>query len=276
MSIASANANGNNNNNNNTNSSSSYSSRSGPGGSSSGSKACAACKYQRRKCAPDCALAPHFPADKQNQFLNAHKLFGVSNIMKVINSLQPCHKETAVKCMIFHADVRAADPVGGCFRVIQELQRQIGRGKAELDLVLQQLAICRAQAQEMQNQTKVHGKSDVTADPTSTVYNPMHQYNFDYHPPPFHVQPQPVKCQEQDEDDFYLEGFGVDEDIKPLFFPFDSSCSKQSFQPSEKVVLKEDFESVQQKQEQGLKGHSELGVLSDREEEEESQGRAFL
>ncbi|KAE9467926.1 hypothetical protein C3L33_00163, partial [Rhododendron williamsianum] len=44
--------------------------------------ACAACKYQRRKCAPDCVLAPYFPHHRQRQFLNAHKLFGDEAISK--------------------------------------------------------------------------------------------------------------------------------------------------------------------------------------------------
>ncbi|KAK2653380.1 hypothetical protein Ddye_013236 [Dipteronia dyeriana] len=108
-------------------------------------QACAACKYQRRKCAPDCILAPYFPHDRQRQFLNAHKLFGVSNITKIIKNLEPPEKDEAMRTIMFQSDVRANDPVGGCFRIIRELQRQIDFTKAELELVLHQLAICRAQ-----------------------------------------------------------------------------------------------------------------------------------
>lgn len=109
-------------------------------------QACAACKYQRRKCAPDCILAPYFPHDRQRQFLNAHKLFGVSNITKIIKKLDQPDKDTAMHTIIFQSDVRANDPVGGCYRIIREYQRQIEFYKAELDIVLHQLAICRAQA----------------------------------------------------------------------------------------------------------------------------------
>ncbi|KAJ4848086.1 hypothetical protein Tsubulata_026727 [Turnera subulata] len=111
-------------------------------------QACAACKYQRRKCAPDCILAPYFPHDRQRQFLNAHKLFGVSNITKIIKNLNPPEKDEAMRTIIFQSDVRASDPVGGCYRMIRELQRQIEYSKAELDLVLHQLAICRAQVHQ--------------------------------------------------------------------------------------------------------------------------------
>ncbi|MED6137374.1 hypothetical protein PIB30_064487, partial [Stylosanthes scabra] len=115
-------------------------------------QACAVCKYQRRKCAPDCILAPYFPHDRQRQFLNAHKLFGVSNITKIIKFLDPHDKDQAMKTIIFQSDMRANDPVGGCYRYIQELQAQIEFYRAELDLVLQQLAMFRAQAQHQQAQ----------------------------------------------------------------------------------------------------------------------------
>ncbi|XP_044484096.1 LOB domain-containing protein 22-like [Mangifera indica] len=116
-------------------------------------QACAACKYQRRKCAPDCILAPYFPHDRQRQFLNAHKLFGVSNITKIIKNLEPLEKEEAMRTIIFQSDVRASDPVWGCYGIIRELQRQIEINKAELELVLHQVAICRAQAQQQIQET---------------------------------------------------------------------------------------------------------------------------
>jgi|UniRef100_A0A2N9HL91 hypothetical protein len=115
-------------------------------------QACAACKYQRRKCATDCILAPYFPHDRQRQFLNAHKLFGVSNITKIIKNLNQPDKDEAMRTIIFQSDVRANDPVGGCYRIIRELQRLIEYNKAELDIVLHQLAICRAQAHQQQQQ----------------------------------------------------------------------------------------------------------------------------
>ncbi|KAL9235465.1 hypothetical protein vseg_010223 [Gypsophila vaccaria] len=119
---------------------------------SNGTQACAACKYQRRKCASDCVLAPYFPHDRQRQFLNAHKLFGVSNITKIIKNLNPQDKDIAMHTIMFQSDVRAKDPVGGCFRIIRDLHHQIEYCKAELDLVFQQLAICKAQAYQQQNQ----------------------------------------------------------------------------------------------------------------------------
>lgn len=119
-------------------------SRAGNHNSPTGSQACAACKYQRRRCAPDCPLAIYFPPHQQKDFLNAHKLFGVSNILKIIKNLGPQEKGVAMSSIIFEANARANDPVGGCYRILSTLQRQIAHYKAERDLVLQQLAICRA------------------------------------------------------------------------------------------------------------------------------------
>lgn len=154
-------------------------------GSNGTTQACAACKYQRRKCAPDCILAPYFPHDRQRQFLNAHKLFGVSNITKIIKHLEPPEKDEAMSTIIFQSDVRANDPVGGCYRIIKELQRQIEYNKAELELVLHQLAICRAQAQQQaQAQLQIPETDDsvltfdiVSADPLNT-FNSMQNFQY--------------------------------------------------------------------------------------------------
>ncbi|XP_062024772.1 LOB domain-containing protein 22 isoform X1 [Rosa rugosa] len=155
-------------------------------------QACAACKYQRRKCAPDCILAPYFPHDRQRQFLNAHKLFGVSNITKIIKHLDHRDKEEAMRTIIFQSDVRASDPVGGCYRIIQELQRLIEYNKAELDIVLHQLAICRAQAQQQQQQPIMQQIPEVgdttcadqmiSVDPLSLYGNPMHFHYLQQQP----------------------------------------------------------------------------------------------
>lgn len=111
-------------------------------------QACAACKYQRRKCASDCVLAPYFPHDRQPQFLNAHRLFGVSNIVKIVGNLKQPEKDHAMRTIIFQSDARAADPVGGCYRIIRDLEQRINLAKAELEIVLHHLALCRAAAQQ--------------------------------------------------------------------------------------------------------------------------------
>ncbi|CAN6182079.1 unnamed protein product [Urochloa humidicola] len=115
-------------------------------GQQSQSQACAACKYQRRKCNPDCPLAPYFPADQQRRFLNAHRLFGVSKIQKTMRRIDPERVPDAMRTIVFQSDARAADPVGGCVTIIENLQKQIARTELELAYVRNQIAIYRQAA----------------------------------------------------------------------------------------------------------------------------------
>lgn len=45
---------------------------------------CAACKLLRRRCVQDCVFAPYFPADEPQKFANVHKVFGASNVNKML------------------------------------------------------------------------------------------------------------------------------------------------------------------------------------------------
>ncbi|KAI3468126.1 hypothetical protein Pfo_024789 [Paulownia fortunei] len=108
-------------------------------------QACAACKHQRRRCTPNCPLAPYFPANKQQDFLKVHKLFGVSNIVKLLKEMPQHEKQNAMTSVIIQADIRAKDPVGGCHRLIRELEKAIHNCRLELDMVLKSLNFYRAQ-----------------------------------------------------------------------------------------------------------------------------------
>lgn len=113
-------------------------------------QACAACKYQRRKCTPECPLAPYFPADQPKIFLNVHKLFGVSNIGKILKILEPSQKKIAMDSIIIQANYRDKYPVHGCWEEICRLQYQIWLVEEELHAVYQQLEMCRQQHQQHQ------------------------------------------------------------------------------------------------------------------------------
>ncbi|KAH7532598.1 hypothetical protein FEM48_Zijuj04G0038400 [Ziziphus jujuba var. spinosa] len=111
------------------------------------SQACAACKYQRRRCSKECALAPYFPAEKAKEFQNAHRLFGVRNIMNILKQVPPQHKEDAMTSIIFESDMRAQYPVRGCMGIISQLHLQLQQSIEELRLVQTKLAICKEQCQ---------------------------------------------------------------------------------------------------------------------------------
>lgn len=106
-------------------------------------QACAACKYLRRKCALDCPLARYFPANQQKMFLNAHRLFGVSNIGRILKKVEDDKRDEAMRTIIFEANIRAKDRVHGCWGIICHLQHIIQSAMDEVRLVKAAVAKCR-------------------------------------------------------------------------------------------------------------------------------------
>ncbi|KAM7274084.1 hypothetical protein ACFE04_028748 [Oxalis oulophora] len=101
--------------------------------SSSYNSPCAACKFLRRKCMPGCIFAPYFPPEEPQKFANVHKIFGASNVTKLLNELLPHQREDAVNSLAYEAEARIRDPVYGCVGAISFLQRQVQRLQKELD-----------------------------------------------------------------------------------------------------------------------------------------------
>ncbi|GAV62227.1 DUF260 domain-containing protein [Cephalotus follicularis] len=101
--------------------------------SSSYNSPCAACKFLRRKCMPGCIFAPYFPPEEPQKFANVHKIFGASNVTKLLNELLPHQREDAVNSLAYEAEARVRDPVYGCVGAISFLQRQVSRLQKELD-----------------------------------------------------------------------------------------------------------------------------------------------
>ncbi|XP_028778573.1 LOB domain-containing protein 25 [Neltuma alba] len=101
--------------------------------SSSYNSPCAACKFLRRKCMPDCIFAPYFPPEEPQKFANVHKIFGASNVSKLLNEVLPHQREDAVNSLAYEAEARIKDPVYGCVGAISVLQRQVIRLQKELD-----------------------------------------------------------------------------------------------------------------------------------------------
>jgi len=147
-------------------------------GSASGTNtACAACKYQRRKCTPDCPLSPYFPADRPKRFANVHKLFGVSNTLRILKHVDPSKREDTVKSIAYEADTREKDPVHGCLGVITLLQHEVSQLKDELAMAREQLYMLQQQqsfeSQELQLQSAV--AASPAAVPTGVHVDPATQ-----------------------------------------------------------------------------------------------------
>ncbi|KAF4348822.1 hypothetical protein CsatB_021862 [Cannabis sativa] len=108
--------------------------------SSSSNSPCAACKFLRRKCQPECVFAPYFPPDQPQKFANVHKVFGASNVTKLLNELLPSQREDAVNSLAYEADMRLRDPVYGCVGVISLLQHQLRQLQMDLTCAKSELS----------------------------------------------------------------------------------------------------------------------------------------
>ncbi|RZC72191.1 hypothetical protein C5167_035364 [Papaver somniferum] len=99
---------------------------------SSSNSPCAACKFLRRKCTQECVFAPYFPPDQPQKFANVHKVFGASNVAKLLNEITPTQREDAVNSLAYEAEARLRDPVYGCVGVISTLQHRLKQVEHDL------------------------------------------------------------------------------------------------------------------------------------------------
>ena len=97
----------------------------GPGGSGGGGP-CGACKFLRRKCVSGCIFAPYFDSEQgAAHFAAVHKVFGASNVSKLLLQIPPHKRLDAVVTICYEAQARLRDPVYGCVAHIFALQQQV-------------------------------------------------------------------------------------------------------------------------------------------------------
>ncbi|KDP31888.1 hypothetical protein JCGZ_12349 [Jatropha curcas] len=101
---------------------------------------CAACKFLRRKCTQECVFAPYFPPDQPQKFANVHRVFGASNVAKLLNELTPTQREDAVNSLAYEAEARLRDPVYGCVGLISILQHRLKELQGDLYNAKKELA----------------------------------------------------------------------------------------------------------------------------------------
>lgn len=87
---------------------------------------CGACKFLRRKCISGCIFAPHFGSDQgAARFAAVHKVFGASNVSKLLLHIPVNRRHDAVVTISYEAQARLSDPVYGCVSTILSLQQQV-------------------------------------------------------------------------------------------------------------------------------------------------------
>ncbi|OWM81056.1 LOB domain-containing protein 4 [Punica granatum] len=134
---------------------------------------CAACKLLRRRCAQDCVFAPYFPADDPQKFASVHRVFGASNVNKLLQELPEHQRSDAVSSMVYEANARVRDPVYGCVGAISSLQQQV-------DVLQNQLAVAQAEVVHMQLRQGVSSNSRESGSSPSSRANNSHQQSSYY------------------------------------------------------------------------------------------------
>ncbi|PRQ59247.1 putative transcription factor AS2-LOB family [Rosa chinensis] len=87
---------------------------------------CGACRFLRRKCTSECVFAPYFCYDQAaTHFSAVHKVFGASNVSKLLLHLPVQHRSDAALTMSYEAIARMRDPIYGCVSQIFALQQQV-------------------------------------------------------------------------------------------------------------------------------------------------------
>lgn len=107
----------------------------GLGGATNTATPCAACKLLRRRCAHECPFAPYFSPHDPHKFAAVHKVFGASNVSKMLLEVPEAERADAASSLVYEANLRLRDPVYGCMGAISMLQQQVNALEAELEAV---------------------------------------------------------------------------------------------------------------------------------------------
>ncbi|XP_019451914.1 PREDICTED: LOB domain-containing protein 22-like [Lupinus angustifolius] len=100
--------------------------------------ACAACKHQRKKCNEKCILSPYFPSSRSCEFDAVHKVFGVSNITKLVKNVRVEDRRMVVDSLIWEACCRQRDPIQGTYGEYTKICHEYEKVFNELQIIRDQ------------------------------------------------------------------------------------------------------------------------------------------
>ncbi|KAI3742651.1 hypothetical protein L1987_60343 [Smallanthus sonchifolius] len=102
---------------------------------------CGACKFLRRKCMKGCVFAPYFCHEQgATHFAAIHRVFGASNVSKLLAHLPVCDRSEAAVTIAYEALARVQDPIYGCVSHIFALQQQVISLQSQLASLKEQAA----------------------------------------------------------------------------------------------------------------------------------------
>ncbi|XP_073022743.1 LOB domain-containing protein 12-like [Primulina eburnea] len=126
---------------------------------------CASCKLLRRRCSKDCIFAPYFPPDDPQKFAMVHKVFGASNVSKILQEVPVHQRADAVSSLVYEANARMRDPVYGCVGAISYLQSEVSKLQMQLAVAEAEILMCIDQMQHRQQPAAPQPQSDYDKPP---------------------------------------------------------------------------------------------------------------
>ncbi|GER24908.1 LOB domain-containing protein [Striga asiatica] len=121
---------------------------------------CGACKFLRRKCVRGCVFAPYFCHEQgAAHFAAIHKVFGASNVSKLLAHLPSGDRAEAAVTISYEAQARLQDPIYGCVSHIFALQQQVVNLQAQLASLKEQASPSINTNANPNNDTKFYGEN---------------------------------------------------------------------------------------------------------------------
>ncbi|KAL2896250.1 LOB domain-containing protein 12 [Bienertia sinuspersici] len=143
-----------------------------------GTSPCASCKLLRRRCAKDCIFAPYFPSDDPQKFAIVHKIFGASNVSKMLQELAVHQRGDAVSSLVYEANARMRDPVYGCVGAISYLQNQVQQLQMQLAMAQTEI-LCIQMNQDSSSNVATPAQNSYESDDKSFIFhNNMSQNQY--------------------------------------------------------------------------------------------------
>ncbi|XP_057425989.1 LOB domain-containing protein 25-like [Lotus japonicus] len=90
-----------------------------------GSNPCLICKHLGKPCFGNCEFGQYFPVNREEEFSNACRHFGISNILRNMRVVQPHERQATAKSLLIESTIRRNDPVRGCLGVVLDLQSEL-------------------------------------------------------------------------------------------------------------------------------------------------------
>ncbi|XP_057487713.1 LOB domain-containing protein 12-like [Actinidia eriantha] len=141
-----------------------------------GNSPCASCKLLRRRCSKDCIFSPYFPPDDPHKFAIVHKVFGASNVSKMLQELPVHQRADAVSSLVYEATARMRDPIYGCVGVISYLQNQVSQLQMQLAVAQAEILCIEMQQEPTPPMNQIDPVDEKSLLLSATNFNNLPQY----------------------------------------------------------------------------------------------------